>query len=81
MVPQCEPGHLYVHFDTTANTNQYWMLSGSGQWETVAKGAEYPHNHDRVLSIRGNGEPSWVLRATIGTTETRKERRAVSITM
>ena len=45
------------------------MLAGSGQWECVNKGAEYLHKHDRVLSIHSNGEPSWVLQATIGTTE------------
>ena len=81
VISQSEPGHLYVHFDIVTKTYQYWMLAGSGQWESVAKGAEYPHNHDRVLSIRGNGEPSWVLRVTIGTTETRRERRTASTTM
>ena len=80
-ISQSEPGHLYVHFDTVIKSYQYWMLAGSGQWECVNKGAEYPHNHDRVLSIRSNGEPSWVLRATIGTTEIRRERRAASIPM
>lgn len=80
-ISQSEPGHLYVHFDTVMKTYQYWMLVGTGQWESVAKGAEYPHNHDRVLSIRSNGEPSWVLRATIGTTEMRRERRGASIPM
>lgn len=81
VISQSEPGHLYVHLDTDTKTHQYWMLSGGGQWESIAKGAEYPHNHSRVLSIRSNGEPSWVLRATIGTTETRRERRAASIIM
>jgi hypothetical protein len=79
VISQSEPGHLYVHFDTATKTHHYWMVSGSGQWERVAKGAEYPHNHGRVLSIRSNGEPSWVLRASIVTTETRRVRRAVSI--
>ncbi|KAH9953237.1 hypothetical protein BC827DRAFT_1249679 [Russula dissimulans] len=81
VISQSEPGHLYVHFDTATKTHQYWMVAGNGQWESVAKGAEYPHNHGRVLSIRSNGEPSWVLRATIGTTEIRKERRAASTIM
>jgi hypothetical protein len=79
VISQSEPGHLYVHFDTATKTRQYWMHAGSGQWEIVAKGAEYPHNHGRVLSIRSNGDPSWVLRASIGTTETRRVRRAASI--
>ena len=74
VIPQSEPGHLYVHFDTSTKTHQYWMLVGTGQWESVAKGAEYPHNHGRVLSFRSNGEPSWVLRATIGTTDIRRAR-------
>ena len=81
VISQSEPGHLYVHLDTTTKAYQYWMLAGSGHWESVDKGAEYPHNHDRVLSIRSNGEPSWVLRATIGTTDTRRERRAASTAM
>jgi hypothetical protein len=81
VISQAEPGHLYVHLDTATKTHQYWMLAGSGQWETVSKGVEYPHNHDRVLSFRSNGDPSWVLRATIGTTETRRERRAGSAIM
>jgi hypothetical protein len=79
VISQSEPGHIYIHFDTATKTHQYWMLAGSGQWESVAKGAEYPHNHGRVLSIRSNGEPSWVLRASISTTETRRVRRAASI--
>lgn len=78
VISQSEPGHLYVHFDTATKAHQYWLLTGTGQWETVAKGAEYPHNHGRVLSIRSNGEPSWVLRATIGTTETRRVRQVAS---
>ncbi|KAH9051445.1 hypothetical protein EDB87DRAFT_1582550 [Lactarius vividus] len=32
----------------------------------------------RVLSIHSNGEPSWVTRATISTTETRREKGAKS---
>lgn len=81
MISQSEPGHLYVHFDTATKTRQYWMLVGTGQWESVAKGAEYPHNHGRILSFRSNGDPSWVLRATVGTTEARREKRAASILM
>ena len=71
VISQAKPGHLYIHLDTTTKTHQYWMLAGSGQWETVSKGVEYPHNHDRVLSFHSNGDPSWVLQATIGTMETR----------
>ena len=48
------------------------MLGINGQWESVSKNAENPLIHDRVLSIRSNGEPSWVMRATISTTETRR---------
>ena len=55
------------------------MLSVGGKWESVAANAEYPLNHDRVLSIRSNGEPSWVTRATISTTETRRDKRAKSV--
>jgi len=81
VISQSEPGHLYVHYDKAKNTHQYWMVAGSGQWESVGKGTEYPHNHGRVLSFRSNGEPSWVLRATIGTTEIRRERQAASAIM
>jgi len=79
VISQAKTGHLYVHFDTPHKTYQYWMLGVGGQWQSVAKNAEYPLNHDRVLSIRNNGEPSWVTRATTSTTETRRERRGKAI--
>ncbi|KAI9450751.1 hypothetical protein BJY52DRAFT_1227039 [Lactarius psammicola] len=79
IVPQAKTGHLYVHFDTSTRTYQYWMLSVGGQWESVSKNAQYPLNPDRVLSFRNNGEPSWVTRATTNTTETRREKRARSV--
>ncbi|KAH9021413.1 hypothetical protein EDB85DRAFT_2152387 [Lactarius pseudohatsudake] len=60
VIPQSKTGHLYVHFDTLTKTYQYWMLGVGGQWEGVAKNAECPHNHDWVLSICSNVEPSWV---------------------
>ena len=74
VISQSKTGHLYVHFDALQKTYQYWMLGINGQWESVSKNAENPLNHDRVLSIRSNGEPSWVTRATISTTETRREK-------
>jgi hypothetical protein len=77
VVPQSKTGHLYIHFDRVNNTYQYWMLSVGGQWETVAKNAQNPVNPDRILSIRRNGEPSWVTRATTLTTEARKDKRAI----
>jgi hypothetical protein len=74
VVAQAVTGHVYVHHNLSTNTYQYWMLGGNNQWESVSKGSEYPLNHDRVLSIRGNGEPSWVTRASTVTTQSRKER-------
>ena len=79
VVPQAKTGHLYVHFETTTRTYQYWMLSSGGLWESVSKNAQYPLNPDRVLSFRSNGEPSWVTRATTNTSETRREKRAKSV--
>ena len=73
-VRQAEIGHLYVHFDCSTRTHQYWIFSANNEWQSVSKGSEYPLNHDRVLSIRNNGEPSWVTRASIATTQGRKER-------
>ena len=55
------------------------MLGVGGQWESVSKNAQNPLNPDRVLSFRNNGEPSWVMRATTNTTETRREKRARSV--
>ena len=74
IVSQAVTGHLYVHLNSSANTYQYWMLGGNNQWESVSKGSEYPLNHDRILSIRSNGEPSWVTRALTITTQSRRER-------
>jgi hypothetical protein len=79
IVSQAKTGHLYVHFDTSTKTYQYWMLGTGGQWEGVSKNAQYPLNPDRVLSFRINGEPSWVTWATTHTTETRREKRARSV--
>ena len=73
VVPQAMTGHLYVHHNSSTNTYQYWMLGGNNQWESISKGSEYPLNHDQVLSIRSNSEPSWVTRALTITTQSRKE--------
>ncbi|KAH9024997.1 hypothetical protein EDB83DRAFT_2320028 [Lactarius deliciosus] len=78
MVSQSKTGHLYVHFDTLNKTYQYWILGVSGQWESIAKNVKNPLNHDQVLSIRSNGEPSWVMQATINTSEIRREKGAKS---
>ena len=79
VVPQAKTGHLYVHFNTSTKTYQYWMLSIGGQWDNVSRNAQYPLNPDRVLNFRNNGEPSWVTRATTHTSETRREKRARSV--
>ena len=50
------------------------MLGIPNQWERVSSGVESPLNHDRVLAIRANGEPSWITRASTVTTKTRKEK-------
>ncbi|KAI9451872.1 hypothetical protein BJY52DRAFT_1226406 [Lactarius psammicola] len=73
-VPQAKTGHLYVHRDTSRNAFLYWILTTANRWEHVSSGAEHPLNHDRVLAIRANGEPSWVTRASTVTTKTRKEK-------
>jgi hypothetical protein len=76
VVPQAVMGHLYVHLNSSTDMYQYWMLGGNNQWESISKGSEYPLNHDRVLSICSNGEPSWVIRASTTTTQSRKERES-----
>jgi hypothetical protein len=73
-IPQAKTGHLYVHLDTSRNVFLYWMLSIANQWERVSTGVESPLNHDRILAIRANGEPSWITRASTITTKTRKEK-------
>ena len=74
-IPQAKTGYLYVHLDTSRNVLfLYWMLSMANQWERVSSGVESPVNHDRVLAIRANGEPSWITRASTVTTKTRKEK-------
>ena len=73
-IPQAKTGHIYVHLDSTRNVSSYWMVSTANQWERVSSGVEYPFNHDRVLAIRANGEPSWITRASTVTTKTRKEK-------
>jgi len=55
------------------------MLSIGGQWGSIAQNAEHPLNHDQVLSVRSNGEPSWVMQATISMMEIRRDKQAKSI--
>ncbi|KAI9445658.1 hypothetical protein BJY52DRAFT_1194190 [Lactarius psammicola] len=73
-IPQAKTGHLYVHLDTSRNVFLYWIHNIANQWERVTPGVESPLNHDRVLAIRANGEPSWITRASTITTKTRKEK-------
>ena len=73
-IPQAKTGHLYVHLDTSRNVFLYWMHSIANQWEHVTSGVESPLNHNRVLAIRANEEPSWITRASTVTTKTRKEK-------
>jgi len=72
-VHQAETGHLYVHLNCSMHTHQYWMFGTKNEWQSVSKGSEYPLNHDQVLSIYGNGEPSWVTWSSISTTQSWKE--------
>ncbi|KAH8996910.1 hypothetical protein EDB83DRAFT_2534345 [Lactarius deliciosus] len=71
-VPQVKAGHLYVHLDASRDVFQYWIFTN--RWERVQSGAEYPLNHDQVLAIHANGEPSWVTHALTITTKMRKEK-------
>jgi hypothetical protein len=73
-IPPAKTGHLYVHLNSSTNFYHYWMMGANNQWASISKGAQYPLNHDRVLAICGNGEPSWVTQATTTTTQTRKEK-------
>ncbi|SRR6266702_1865445 len=79
IVPQAKTGHLYVHFDTSTRTYQYWMLGIGGQWESMLKNVQNPLNPNQVLSFCNNGEPSWVMQATTNTMETRQEKQARSV--
>jgi hypothetical protein len=74
IIPQAKTGHCYVHLDTTRNVSLYWMVSMANQWEHISSGVESPLNHDRVLAIHANREPSWITHASTITTKTRKEK-------
>jgi hypothetical protein len=45
-------------------------------WGTVEEKAVHPLIRDRILSLRMNGEPSWVLASTYATVSSRKTRRS-----
>jgi hypothetical protein len=45
-------------------------------WAPVEEKAVHPLIRDRILSLRANGEPSWVLASTYATVSSRKTRRA-----
>ncbi|KAH9008577.1 hypothetical protein EDB84DRAFT_1571935 [Lactarius hengduanensis] len=57
-------------------TYQYWIL-GVVDKESIAKNAENPSITTGSFHC-SNGEPSWVTRATINTTEIRREKGAKS---
>ncbi|KAH9021040.1 hypothetical protein EDB85DRAFT_2152629 [Lactarius pseudohatsudake] len=73
-IPQAKTGHLYVHLDTSRNVFLYWMLNIANQWERALSGVESPLNHDWVLAICVNREPSWITCTLTVTTKTRKEK-------
>ncbi|KAI9449548.1 hypothetical protein BJY52DRAFT_1227705 [Lactarius psammicola] len=70
------PGPIDTNTEASYQMRQRSFSSNSrtNQWECVTPGVESPLNHDQVLAIHANGEPSWITRASTITTKTRKEK-------
>ncbi|KAA1480126.1 hypothetical protein DENSPDRAFT_887392 [Dentipellis sp. KUC8613] len=70
----CKIGDLYLHRNTANGVWQTWVFTEGG-WVITNQGAVHPADPARVLSFRQNQEPSWVLRATEQTNQSRKLRK------
>lgn len=72
-------GDLYLH--SIRGTNEpplIWLMDDHSTWRRVEEGCTHPYIADRCLRIRGSGEPSWVLKASLATMRHRKGKVARS---
>ncbi|KAF4574409.1 hypothetical protein EYR40_005871 [Pleurotus pulmonarius] len=72
-------GDLYLH--SIRGTNRpplIWLMDNHSTWQRIEEGCTHPYITDRCLRIRGSGEPSWVLKASLATMRHRKEKVARS---
>ncbi|KDQ28561.1 hypothetical protein PLEOSDRAFT_156303 [Pleurotus ostreatus PC15] len=68
-------GDLYLH--SIRGTNRpplIWLMDDHSTWQRIEEGCTHPYITDRCLRIRGSGEPSWVLKASLATMRHRKEK-------
>ena len=70
-------GDLYINENTTNKTWQVWLYGQNNAWELVQANecrVLHPTIPDWVLSLRANGEPSWITLSSSMTIKARKEK-------
>ncbi|KAK6996755.1 hypothetical protein R3P38DRAFT_3070345 [Favolaschia claudopus] len=77
-------GDLFIHKNSVKSTEQVWLFSGqkewidiTGHWKTPGS-VVHPEHPDRVLTVRNNGTPNWILRKDFAKVVTKN--RSVSST-
>jgi hypothetical protein len=62
---QVVAGTLYVHLDTSKKVRTIWLFEADAGWKIVDGATQTPHPtcRDRVLNVRFDGTPSWVVAA------------------
>lgn len=82
-----KPGDLFIHINSTRQpqTRQVWLYNKYKKWEDISEIWEnsellvHPEIAERVLTVRANQTPNWVLRATVETAGRKNKNRSVSV--
>ncbi|KAF9790773.1 hypothetical protein BJ322DRAFT_1017415 [Thelephora terrestris] len=60
---QVVAGTLYIHFNTSKKFRQIWLFKADAGWKVVndITHTSHPSCRDRILTVRSDGTPSWVI--------------------
>lgn len=64
MFPQAKSDDIFIYHCVSRPTKM-WVLNTDRLWVDIHVGDPQPTNAERVLILRGKGDPSWVKRATM----------------
>lgn len=72
-------GTLYIHKNLLTGASQVWLFGIDATWFPVPENGQviHPALHDRILSIRADGTPSWVTAVGLTSVRTRNQGRRV----
>lgn len=74
------PADIYIHKNRVEGTSQLWLYSLPSGWVGLSPDnvVEHPWIPGRVLRIREDGEPSWILEASYQTMKARRGKARAS---